>query len=69
LAALAKEGFQFDVTEINIETDDELHRDYLERLPVVEIDGREIGELEIPRAVLATELELAASMPPHDTNG
>ena len=32
----------FTVDEINIETDDELHARYLERIPVVALDGDEL---------------------------
>jgi glutaredoxin len=34
----------FDVDEINIEADDVLHARYLERIPVVAIDGEELFE-------------------------
>ena len=68
LEAIAREGLQFRLSDVNIEEDDELHRAFLERIPVVEVDGSEIGELEIPRAVLIARLELAASMTSNDSN-
>jgi glutaredoxin len=36
---------RFELSERDIETDDALHRAYLERIPVVTIDGREAFEL------------------------
>lgn len=35
------------VQEVDIDGDDALLRAYLERIPVVELDGREISELEL----------------------
>jgi glutaredoxin len=35
-----------ELREVDIETDDALLAAYLERIPVVELDGREISELE-----------------------
>lgn len=39
LAALLADGVRFELQEIDIEGDDELHRRMLERIPVVEVDG------------------------------
>ena len=36
-----------ELREIDIESDDGLLADYLERIPVVEVDGREISELDL----------------------
>lgn len=33
--------FGFSLHEVNIELDDQLHRRYLEAIPVIEVDGRE----------------------------
>jgi glutaredoxin len=33
--------FGFTLREVNIELDDQLHRRYLEAIPVIEVDGRE----------------------------
>lgn len=33
------------VTELDIETDDELHRRFLELIPVIELDGKQIAQL------------------------
>ena len=52
------EGPEFELTEIDIESDDELFKSMLERIPVIEIEGREVCELGLDAgavsAVLAT---------------
>jgi glutaredoxin-like protein DUF836 len=51
-------GAAFELREIDIESDDELFKRYLERIPVIEIDGAEICDLGLDagavRARLAT---------------
>jgi hypothetical protein len=47
----------FELTERNIESDERLHRAYLERIPVITIDGEERFELLIDEG----ELERALS--------
>ena len=37
----------FALEEVDIESDDALHRRYLERIPVVAVDGEETFELEV----------------------
>ena len=48
----------FELREIDIDGDDELLRAYLERIPVIEIDGREVCELGLDtgavRSVIGT---------------
>jgi hypothetical protein len=39
------DGPAFDLEEVNIESDDELHARYLERIPVIELDGEIVSEL------------------------
>jgi glutaredoxin len=39
------EGSGAVIEVINIEHDDELHKRYLEKIPVVEIDGEQVAEL------------------------
>ena len=48
----ASERFGFVLQERDIETDDALLRDYLERIPVVTIDGVEAFELFVDEAKL-----------------
>jgi len=46
----------FDLVEVDIERDDALHRAYLERIPVVEVDGEELFEYFVDEATLAARL-------------
>ena len=45
LVALRQRGARFKLLEVDIETDDELHRSMLERIPVIEVDGEQVCEL------------------------
>jgi glutaredoxin len=45
LEAMLADGLAFDFEEVNIESDDELHARYLERIPVIELDGEIVSEL------------------------
>jgi len=51
LAPLAAE-LGFALTEVDIERDDALHRRYLERIPVLVLDGEEIADLFVDEADL-----------------
>jgi glutaredoxin len=42
----------FTVDEINIETDDKLHARYLERIPVVALDGDELFDFWVDETAL-----------------
>ena len=46
----------FSLVEIDIESDDALHTAYLERIPVVELDGRELFEHFVDEAMLAARI-------------
>lgn len=46
LQALPEAG-AFELVEVDIDTDDDLHARYLERIPVVEIDGVLVAELHV----------------------
>jgi glutaredoxin len=53
---VVRDRIPFALRECNIEEDEQLHRAYLERIPVVTIDGTEafeliVGEAEFERAV------------------
>ena len=43
--------------EVNIETDDELFKRYLERIPVVTLDGEELFEFFIDEDALRARLQ------------
>lgn len=55
LVALAPE-LGFDLNDINIEADDDLHRRYLERIPVVVLDGEHLFDFFVDEAVLRDRL-------------
>ena len=52
--ALEAQGIAF--ARVEIERDDELFKRYLERIPVVAVDGEEVDELEIDVVALRNKL-------------
>jgi glutaredoxin len=54
IVELAGDGIE--LRELNIESDEGLLRAYLERIPVVEVDGREVSELLFDRDAFARAL-------------
>jgi Glutaredoxin-like domain (DUF836) len=58
LLDLRSGGVDFELEEVNIENDEQLHARYLERIPVVELEGEIVSELFLDpdglRARLAT---------------
>jgi glutaredoxin len=57
LERLRAEGLGFDFEEVNIDRDDELHARFLERIPVVELDGELISELHLDADGLRARLD------------
>jgi hypothetical protein len=57
ILALQAEGRRFELHEVNIESDDRLHRLYLERIPVVSVDGEVVSELALDVAALRSRLD------------
>jgi glutaredoxin len=58
---LAAEADDLELVEVDIESDDALFRRYLERIPVLELDGRVISELvPDPSALRVTLLHTSA---------
>ncbi len=51
-----RERTPFRLVEIDIESDDALHRAYVERIPVVELDGVELFEHFVDEATLAARV-------------
>lgn len=45
LLELRGRGARFELREVDIETDDQLHRELLELIPVIEIEGERVSEL------------------------
>ncbi len=58
LEAMRADGLAFEIERVDIESDEELLRRHLERIPVIELEGEEISELGLDadglRARLAT---------------
>jgi hypothetical protein len=46
----------FSLREVDITTDDDLHRRYLERIPVVALDGEELFDFFVDEAALEARL-------------
>ncbi len=57
LVRLHGEGYRFELHEIDIESDDLLLRRYLERIPVVEIDGIVASDLVLDEAGVRARLD------------
>jgi glutaredoxin len=57
LVALHGEGYRFSLHEIDIESNDLLLRRYLERIPVVEIDGIVASELILDETAVRARLD------------
>jgi glutaredoxin len=57
IIALHEKGYRFELHEVDIESHELLLRRYLERIPVVEVDGAEVSELILDRAALEAKLD------------
>jgi len=57
IIALHEEGYRFSLHEVDIESNDLLLRRYLERIPVVEVDGIEVSELILDREGVKARLD------------
>jgi glutaredoxin len=57
IVAMHEEGYRFELHEIDIEGHDLLLRRYLERIPVVEVDGVEVSELVLDAAAVKARLD------------
>jgi glutaredoxin len=56
LEALLADGLSFELEEVDIESDDALHRRFLERIPVIEVDGEIVSELWLDADALRSKL-------------
>jgi glutaredoxin len=63
LVALHREGYRFQLHEIDIESDDLLLRRHLEKIPVVEIDGIVASELILDEAAVKARLDTVGAWP------
>jgi len=57
IVALHEQGYRFELHEVDIESHELLLRRYLERIPVVEVDGGEVSELILDRDALKAKLD------------
>ena len=46
----------FTLVEVDITTDDDLHRRYLERIPVIALDGEDLFDYEVDEESLARRI-------------
>ena len=51
-----RQEVEFEVEEVNIEDDDALHRAYLERIPVVHLDGEHLFDHFVDERALTARL-------------
>jgi hypothetical protein len=58
---LRASGLGFDLRELNIERDERLHAEYLERIPVVEVGGEIVSELVLDVHALRSRLHTVAA--------
>ncbi len=57
IAAIHAEGYEFELREIDIESDDLLLKRLLERIPVVEVGGVPVSELRLDADALRARLD------------
>ena len=57
LEKLLAGGASFELEEVDIESDDELFKRYLERIPVVELEGEIVSELHLDADALRARLD------------
>ena len=57
LERLRRDGLEFQLDEVNIEDEDELHGRFLERIPVVELEGEIVSELFLDARGLRARLD------------
>ncbi len=57
LERLLADGASFELEEVDIESDDELLKRFLERIPVIELDGEIVSELWLDADGLRARLD------------
>ena len=57
LVALHREGYRFELHEVDIESEELLLRRFLEKIPVIEIDGGVVSELLFDHAAVRARLD------------
>jgi len=61
LLHLRADGLAFELEEIDIDSDGELQRRYLERIPVVELNGEIVSELRLDAGGLRARLDTVSA--------
>jgi glutaredoxin len=61
LEVLRGEGLAFELEEVNIDSDDRLLARYLERIPVVALDGEIVSELGLDSGELRARLDTVSA--------
>ena len=51
-SSACRPGAPFTLEEVDIETDDALHKRYLERIPVITLDGEHLFDFEVDEQAL-----------------
>ena len=57
ILSLRDQGLSFELREIDIDGDDELHLRFLERIPVVAVDDRVVSELVLDLDALRSRID------------
>jgi glutaredoxin len=57
IVGMRAEGYGFELREVDIESEELLLKRMLERIPVVEVDGRLVSELVLDLAALRARLD------------
>jgi hypothetical protein len=57
IVVLHGEGYRFELLEVDIEGDDLLLRRMLERIPVIEVDGEFVSDLNLDETALRARLD------------
>ena len=57
LLALHREGYRFELHEIDIDSDEELLRAMLEHIPVLELNGEIVAELVVDQTSVRARLD------------
>ena len=60
LERLRAAGSSFELFEVDIERDDDLHARYMERIPVVEVRGEVVSELAVDVHAVRSRLDTVA---------
>ena len=57
IVAIHTEGYEFELREVDIESDEALLKRLLERIPVVEVSGEVVSELRLDADALRARLD------------